>query len=394
MRQLSNCIFESLEFGKLEMDPKKKKRLLELDEEYGKLVMMYRKDFNTKDVKNLDKEFDRFMKARDKGEKYFPKLKLVGENGFHTDGILERLKRLRDEFVNFKCFLSRYYLELIDAMIHTVEFSFDPKKYHVWYTNYRAQTPSYKEYHEAMKMLKKNPYEKIDEEEERTITGKEAAEEIQKYIDEKGYGWEVKLNKNMLPRMNVDIDKTMNVNPKAMFSKIDIEGLKAHEVDGHIARRYYGYQTGLWLFVMGLQWRNTLDEGIAIYNSLHKVNEVKPNVKFNIALKTIIAYWLCEKDFCELFDFCKDLDSNIPDKALFTTICRFKRELQDCSIIGGNGDDKSYFCGYRIVKNMSDEERDDILKYNVGPDQIKDIPKIKEFIRVNKLRPIKEVVSW
>jgi len=394
MRQLSNCIFESLEYGRLELDPKKKKHLLELDEEYGKLVMMYRKDFNTKDVKNLDKEFDKFMKARDKGEKYFPKLKLVGENGFHTDGILERLKRLRDEFVNFRCFLSRYYLELIDAMVHTVEFSFDPKKYHVWYTNYRAQTPSYKEYHEAMKMLKKNPYEKIDEEEERTITGKEAAEEIQKYIDEKGYGWEVKLNKNMLPRMNVDIDKTMNVNPKAMFSKIDIEGLKAHEVDGHIARRYYGYQTGLWLFVMGLQWRNTLDEGIAIYNSLHKVNEVKPNVKFNIALKTIIAYWLCEKDFCELFDFCKDLDSNIPDKALFTTICRFKRELQDCSIIGGNGDDKSYFCGYRIVKNMSDEERDDILKYNVGPDQIKDIPKIKEFIRVNKLRPIKEVVSW
>lgn len=388
MKQLQDCIFESLEYGNLQMDSKKKKKLLELDEEYGKLVMMYRKDFNTKDVKNLDKEFDKFMEARKKGEKYFPKLKLVGTNGFRTDGILDRLKRLRAEFVNFHCFLSKYYLELIDAMVHTVEFSFDPKKYHVWYTNYRAQTPSYKEYYEAMKMLKKNPYEEIDDEEDRTITGKEAAEEIQKYIDEKKYGWEVKLNKNMLPRMNVDIDKTMNVNPKAMFSKVDIEGLKAHEVDGHIARRYYGYQTGLWLFVMGLQWRNTLDEGIAIYNSLHKVSEVKPNVKFNIALKTIIAYHLCEKDFCDLFTFCKQLSPDMPDKALFTTLCRFKRELQDCSIIGGNGDDKSYFCGYRIVKAMTDEERDDILKYNVGPDQIRDIPKIKEFIRVNKLKPI------
>ena len=388
MKQLQDCIFESLEYGNLQMDHAKKKKLLELDEEYGKLVMMYRKDFNTKDVKNLDKEFDKFMDARKKGEKYFPKLKLVGTNGFRTDGILERLKKLRDEFVNFRCFLSKYYLELIDAMIHTVEFSFDPKKYATWYTNYRAQTPSYKEYYEAMHMLKRNPYEEINEDEDRTITGKEAAEEIQKYIDEKKYGWEVKLNKNMLPRMNVDIDKTMNVNPKAMFSKVDIEGLKAHEVDGHIARRYYGYQTGLWLFVMGLQWRNTLDEGIAIYNSLHKVSEVKPNVKFNIALKTIIAYHLCEKDFCDLFTFCKELAPDIPNKALFTTLCRYKRELQDCSIIGGNGDDKSYFCGYRIVKAMTDEERDDILKYNVGPDQTNAIPKIKEFIRVNKLKPI------
>lgn len=394
MKQLYDCINESLEYGKLEMDYKKKKKLLELDEEYGKLVMMYRKDFNTKDVKNLDKEFEKFIEARKNNEKYFPKLKLVGENGFRTDGILDRLKKLREEFSNFRCFLSKYYLELIDAMIHTVEFSFDPKKYNVWYSHYRAQTPTYVEYKAALDMLRRNPYEEIDEEEERTITGKEAAKEIQDYINEKKYGWEVKLNRHMLPRMNVDIDKTMNVNPKAMFSRIDIEGLKAHEVDGHIARRYYGYQTGLWLFVMGLQWRNTLDEGIAIYNSLHKVDEVKPNVKFNIALKTIIAYWLLEKDFCELFDFCKGLDENIPDKALFTTLCRFKRELQDCSIIGGNGDDKSYFCGYRMVKAMTDEQRDDILKYNVGPDQIKDIPKIKEFIRVNKLQPIKEVVSW
>ena len=389
MKNLTTFINESIEYGKLEMDSNKKKKLLELDEEYGKLVMMYRHDFNTKDVKNLDKEFEKFIEARKEGKKYFPKLKLVGENGFRTDGILKRLKNLRAEFMNLRCFLSKYYLELIDPMIHTVEFSFDPKKYNVWYSHYRAQTPTYIEYQEALKMLKKNPYEEVDVEKDRTIDGKTAAEMIQKYIDEKKYGWKVKLNPNMLPRMNVDVDKTMNVNPNAKFSEVDIEGLKAHEIDGHVARRYYGYQTGLWLFVLGLQWRNTLDEGIAIYNSLHNVEKTKPNIKFNIALKTIICYWLLEKDFCELFDMCKELDKNIPDKALFTTICRFKRELQDCSILGGNGDDKSYFCGYRIVKNMNDEQREDILKYNVGPGQIKDIPKIKEFIRVNKLKPIK-----
>lgn len=389
MRQLSNCIFESLEYGRLEMDPKKKKRLLELDEEYGKLFMMYRNDWNTKDVKNLDKEFDKFMKARDKGEKYFPKLKLIGENGFRTDGIVERLERLRDEFMNFRCFLSKYYIELIDDMLLTVKFSFDPKKYYIMYTQYRGQRPTYREYHDAMKMLKKNQYEEIDVEKDRKIDAKTAAEEIQKYIDEKHYGWKVELAKDMLPRMGVGIDKILRVNKKAMFSKVDIESLKKHEVDGHVARRYYGYQTGLWLFVIGLKWRNILDEGLAIYNSLYHLDEPKPNVKFHIALKTIIAYHLCEKDFCELFDMCKELSPDLPDKSIFSTLCRFKKEIQDCSLLGGNGDDRSYFCGYRMVKAMTDDERDDILKYNVGPDQIKDIPKIKEFIRVNKLKPIK-----
>jgi hypothetical protein len=184
--------------------------------------------------------------------------------------------------------------------------------------------------------------------------------------------------------MNVDIDKTMNVNPNAKFSEIDIEGLNKHEVEGHIGRRYYGLKTGLNLFLMGLMWRNTLDEGLAIYNSLHKCSKVKPNVKFNIALKTIIAYHLDKKDFCELFDMCKELAPNMPDRSLFATIVRFKREIQDCSIPGGNGDDQSYFCGYQIVKDMTDVERDDILKYNIGPDQIKDLPEIKRFFKHNR----------
>ena len=125
-----------------------------------------------------------------------------------------------------------------------------------------------------------------------------------------------------------------------------------------------------------------------MWNSLNIVEEQKPNILFNIALKTIIAYKLNELDFYELFDYIHKLVPTVPESIIFKTIIRFKRELQDCSIIGGNGDDMSYFVGYQIVKNMTDSERDDILKYNIGPGQINDLPNIKKFFKFNKFKPL------
>lgn len=385
MISLSQYINNSQNPFKLSKNDKNK--LLMLDKEYGDLVMMYRKDFNTKDIENMEEECEKFLTARKRGLKYFPIIDLVGENKFKTDGILPRLKQLLVEFRNFNCYLSKYYIELLQDMIYSVEFFLNPNVKHPWYTEYRKQTPSLENLNLAYDMLKNNPYEDVDDK-DRNIDGKTAAKLIQQHIDKLGYKWEVKLNDKMIPRMNVDIDKTMNVNPNAKFSETDIEGLKLHEIEGHVGRRYYGLKTGLTLFLMGLRWRNTLDEGLAIYNSLHKCKKVKPNVKFNISLKTIIAYYLDKKDFCELFDMCKELAPNMPDEALFATIIRFKREIQDCSIQGGNGDDQSYFCGYQIVKKMTDKERDDILKYNIGPDQIKDLPNIKKFLKLNKFESL------
>lgn len=364
-----------------------KKRLLTLDKEYGKLVRMYRDDYNTKDVANMAEECKKFLKYRKEGKKYFPQIQLTTDNGFKTDGILPRLKKLLVEFEHFNCYLSKFYIELIEDMINTVEFSFDIHTKYPWYVEYRKQTPSLENLQLAREMLKENPYEVVDDA-DRTIDGKTAAKEIQAHIDKLGYKWKVKLNDKMIPRMNVDIDQTMNVNPNAKFSETDIEGLKRHEVEGHIGRRYYGLKTGLYLFLMGLKWRNTLDEGLAIWNSLNKVKKVKPNVKFNIALKTIIAYYLDKKDFCELFDMCKKLAPNLPDESLFANLVRFKREFQDTSLLGGNGDDQSYFVGYQIVKKMSDKERDDILKYNIGPGQIEELPNIKKFLKLNKFEPL------
>jgi hypothetical protein len=228
--------------------------------------------------------------------------------------------------------------------------------------------------------------EKINKD-NRTLDANDAYNAIEDYLDELGWDWDIQLKSNIQPRMAVGPDK-MSINKTGTFSKTDLEGLKAHEVRGHIGRRYYALKTGLYLFVEGLLWRNTLDEGLAVWNSLHLVDKQKPNILFNIALKTIIAYHLNDKDFYELFDFIHKLVPTVPESIVFKTILRFKREIIDCSIIGGNGDDMSYFVGYQIVKEMTDKERDDILKYNIGPDQIKDLPNIKKFLKLNKFKSL------
>lgn len=70
-------------------------------------------------------------------------------------------------------------------------------------------------------------------------------------------------------------------------------------------------------------------------------------------------------------------------------LCRFKRVLCDCSRPGGDGHSETdYLCGYQLVKNMSEQRRDDIIKYNIGPSHIKDLPKIKKFLKLNKFESL------
>ena len=192
----------------------------------------------------------------------------------------------------------------------------------------------------------------------------------------------------MLPRVGVKENKEVLVRTDAVFSEEDIDGLIQHELKGHVGRRYYGLKTGLYLFLYGLYNRNYLDEGLAVWNSLNLVKKIKPNVLYNIAMKYIVVYNINNLHFGELFDLCRSISKEIPDDKLFKIIARAKRDIQDMSLLGGWADNASYFTGYQLVKKMTDNERDDILKWNIGPDQIKDLPKIKQFFKLNKFESL------
>ena len=76
------------------------------------------------------------------------------------------------------------------------------------------------------------------------------------------------------------------------------------------------------------------------------------------------------------------------DKTIFRNVVRTKRNIGDCRIISG-AIETGYLKGYKLVTLMSDEEREDILKYNIGPDQMGDLNNIKVFLEVNEFKPLK-----
>lgn len=365
----------------LKLSKNDKQILILLDKEYGDLICTYRADRNWKDVLNLDEEYEKFISARNVGLKYYPQLRMH-PNKFSENGLLQRLETLRNKFLNFNCFLSKFYIESINDYIIKVKYTLK-KNNNIPNTYYLDTPPSLENYELALKTIKEHPYE-IIKPNDRNITAKEAKKELQQYIDDLGYKWKIELNDEMMPRMNVNTNQIMRIKSQALFSEEDLEGLKQHEIRGHIGRRYYGMKTGLNLFLYGLIGRNTLDEGLAVYNSLHKVKKQKKNILFNIALKTCVIYHLNDMDFCELFDYIRSLTDTMSDRKIFGVLIRAKREILDMKLPGGWHDDMSYFCGYQIVKDMTDKERDDILKYNIGPDQIKDLPDIKKFLKLNK----------
>lgn len=371
-----------------------KAELLQLDAEYGKLCEEFWYKWDRTDCKNLDEEFDKFLKARKEGKKYFPQLQLVKDELDIT--WLERVNILKTKFLTFDCFLSKYYIENLDHLYKQVNMTLhkDDPFIVAEYNNIMCVPVSDEDYEYAWKLIKEHPYE--DKREEQPYRGKDVVDMMKSHMDKRQYGFNIELNPYMIARQNVEPhNKTLHIKTSGYFSDLDVESLRIHEIDVHVARRFYGFKTGLNLFVYGLKYCNKLDEGSAINQSLH-YNKfgVKPNLEFDIAIKTVIGRHIIEKDFCELYDMLIDKitteqNKNIIESILFKNLCRFKRVLCDCSRPGGDGcGETDYLCGYRIVHKMSDSMKKDIITYSIGEQHIKDLPDIKKFFKTNKFKSL------
>lgn len=371
-----------------------RKTLLDLDSEYGRLYKEFWFKWDRTDCKNLKEEFDKFMEHRNANQKYYPQLELVRDE-LDESWIVNAID-LKRKFENFNCYLSKFYIENIDYMLAQVNMTVhkdDPfilTKYNQMMTHeIDDETLAY-----AWKLVNEHPYEDVRE--EQPYKGTDIVDMMKSHMEKRGYGFKVELNPNMVARQNVEPhNKTLHIKTDADFSDLDVESLRIHEIDVHVARRYYGYKTGLNLFVDGLLYRNTLDEGLAIYQSLHHNKfGVKPNLQFDIGIKVIIGRYILENDFCEIYDMIidkikTDENSDIIDFILFKNICRFKRVLCDCRKLGGDSHGETdYLVGYLKIRDFDDDMRDDIIKYNIGPGQISELNNIKRFLKLNKFKSL------
>ena len=378
----NNYILESKSIYKL--DPETKSTLLKLDEKYHKLIETFRTKYVAQTVSNIKEEFDKFMNARNLGQKYYPQLEI--KNSDVDMKIYDDMGKLKEEFekIKDKCYVAKFYLE----KLHSMRLSLEQRQKLEDGTYEPGENPVDKElYKEALQVIKDNPYKKPDFKEDRTNDSDDVLEAIEDALDELGYDFDVEIDTGMLPRMNVKMGR-VNINKTSKFSDEDIEGLIAHEIKGHVGRRYYGKKTGLWLFAYGTQSSSTYDEGLAVWNSLNLVKHKKDNVMFNIAMKTCVSYLMFEMDFCDLFDWVKKHAPGMTDYTAFKTVMRPRRRNKDCSIMSGEPM-TTYFQGFNMVNDMDDQMRDDILHYNIGPDQKYELENIKEFLKVNKFKPLK-----
>jgi hypothetical protein len=91
----------------------------------------------------------------------------------------------------------------------------------------------------------------------------------------------------------------------------------------------------------------------------------------------------------ELFNFIREL-TNAPDNVIILAMIRASR-IFSFNRLFASSSDEDYLTGYLMVKDMTEDQRKDLLKYNIGPQQLHEIGLIKKFLRENKFKPIKKM---
>ena len=393
MKSLKQYIKNLIYLPEYKLSKSDRKKLLELDKEYGKYFRTFWHKWTRTECTNLEKEWKKFKKAMDSGKTYYPQIKLVKDE--LDESFLEWSRSLKYKFENFPCYLSKFYIDNIEYKYNQVFGTVYKTKEGIDSINKTLCPPvSEENYKAAWEMIRQHPYRDVRE--EQNYNAEDVISKMQEHIDKRGFKYKAEINPNMIARQCVVPHiPVLYINSNAIFSDIDVASLKIHEVDVHVARRHYGFQTGLNLFVDGLVERNTLDEGMAIFQSLHNNPKgVKPNLEFDIAIKTIMGYHIMEKDFIELYKWLStelktDDNKDIIEYVIFKNLMRFKRIVQDCSLLGGDSiSETDYFCGYMMVKDKTKEEKQELIEWNIGPKYICELPNIKKFFEINKFKPL------
>lgn len=400
MKDLYTFICESFD-DDMKLSPDDKKYLLKLDKEFYDLMMPFFQEVtHFQNIVDVHSNIEEFRSAYKKGKDYVPRLKYEKskyEDDEYTKKFIDKCNKLIQKFVEFpQCYLSHLYINELRKMRGISEFynkfTHDNSIVDNWYFRH----PSKKTYLAALEMYKKNPFKDPevegakDPDFKQKTPAKDCIPIMQKEMDKQGYDWTAKCDPNLVPRMSVKHYPEFVIRQSRKFSDVDIDSLIVHEINTHVRRKHLGKQTGLALFLFGPGHADDLDEGMALRNSIEKMEKLKLNQLFKTAQKIIINYWIGRKSFTEIFEFLKGITPGYSEEQLLFHMhrnyrCTFYSTEKDLSY----SFDCGYFEGYQIVKDLSEKECEDLMHYNIGIAALHELPKIKKFFKLNKFEPLK-----
>lgn len=391
MRSLVIYINESYD-DYLRLSKEDKTKLLNYDLEYGKIMLIARYETICRRINNKDEAWEEFNERHImNNEKFFPVLE-YDELEYEKYDLKNRAQKLIDKFERFKTPLSKYYIHNLNNVLYQIYYieNLNNDDYEISQDKKNAfDDDLLKEAFDIINNTEscKKPDDQIYK---RDKTGKQVKKKIQAALDKYGFDWKIIVDNKMPPRMGVNPEKTFRIRETAMFSDVDVESLIAHEIRGHVQKRYNAYKTGLFLFVFGLPGKNIFDEGMAIWNTFNLIEHQKPNAMFSIAMSYICSYYVSKYDFCEAFDKLKTLfeGKGVSDKRIFSQLLREKRSTIRTDRLGYWKGDIDYFRGYKMIDSMTTEERKRIIKWNIGPDQYYDMDMFEKFVKMNDLKEI------
>lgn len=379
---------------KLKLSKENKSKFIKLDKRYGDIMNVYHEQkSHFQNITNMSELVSRYKKHLRNHDDYnltFDKLeyeKSDWSDSHKYKTFIDEVTQLLDEFNNFgECYLSKYYIEKLEIIKKNVEYVHEyingdrklPKNF------YR---PSKEIYDTALKYLKENPLIDIkklgknNSDYERNISAKDVKKTMEDEIEKHGYDWDVELDDNLVPRMSVKTYNKVLINNHSNFSKVDINSLIRHEINTHVARKNNGLKTNLNLFLYGLHGAGKYDEGMAIYNSLDKSPKPKPNILFYISKKIVILKHIFDMSTDELVEKIMKLTNSNVENAIVGIIRAMRIVFWNKNYAASI--DNSYLCGYEEIKKMDDSSRAELLKYNIGPDQLYDLNTIKDFLKIN-----------
>ena len=385
MKTLQLYINEQISYNLIKLSEEQKLKLLEYDNLYGILVKEFKNYTNKNSIVNFKEETNKMVKSIQSSKyDYYPVFKYCDNskitNKKYVSNLIDSFNELKDKFKLFKCYISKFYIEKIDAFTNMLNHYYNNGEYF-------DDLITYDDYLSALEYIKSNKYYSNEELDEKKFDANYCKIQLENELKKLNIdNVTIDFNDNMVPRVSVS-SKQVLINSNAKFSESDIISLKAHEIDTHVIKNInsqkYGY--GLNLFKFGLFGYKKLNEGHAIYNALQALKNIKNNILYNVAIRTIIAYDLIINKY-DIYMVYKDIHNLCPDieqHTICSAILREKRGFPNTKILGAFNDDYSYFSGYNIINKLNNSDRNLLIKYNIGINQLYELDTIRQFLDIN-----------